>query len=72
MKFESGSSAVPDTDPTSAEQLRLNLEQTPTAVQKTATVVPFVDAETRAVRRDAIERVRNSGIFEPPSSPPPR
>jgi hypothetical protein len=72
VEMESGSSAVPDTDPTSAEQLQLNLEQAPTAVQNTATVVPFVDAQTRAVRRDAIERVRNSGIFEPPNSLPPR
>jgi hypothetical protein len=30
-------------------------------------VRPFVDSQTQAVRRDAIERVRASGIFQLPS-----
>jgi hypothetical protein len=63
---------VPDDDQTPAEQLRLKLEQNPPAVRNAATVVAFVDAETRAVRRDAIDRVKSSGIFEPPASDPLR
>jgi hypothetical protein len=63
---------VPDDEPAPAEQLRLILEQNPPAVRNTASVVTFVDAETRAVRKDAIERVKNSGIFEPPASDPLR
>jgi hypothetical protein len=58
---------MPDDDPAHAEQLRLNLHQPPPPVNKTsATVVTFVDAETRAIRKEAIERVRNGGIFVPP------
>jgi hypothetical protein len=58
------------TDPEApAEQLGLKLEQGPPPVQKSAAVISFIDAGTRAVRKDAIERVKNSGIFEPPDSP---
>lgn len=56
---------MPDLEPP-AEQLRLKLEQASSPAQKTATVVPFLDAVTRAVRRDAIERVKSSGIFDVP------
>ena len=59
---------MPDEDPTPAEQLRFNLEQNRPAARNTATVVTFIDAETRAVRKDAIKRVKTSGIFEPPVS----
>ena len=58
---------MPDDNPVAAEQFRLNLEQKIEVVRSTADVVSFVDAETRAVRKEAIERVRNSGIFVPPS-----
>jgi hypothetical protein len=58
---------VPDPEPPAAgEQLRLKLEQTSPPAEKTATVVTFIDAGTRAVRRDAIERVKSSGIFHVP------
>ncbi len=59
---------MPDPEPP-AEQLGLNLEQTPPPMQKSAAVISFVDAGTRAVRKEAIERVKSSGIFEPPDSP---
>jgi hypothetical protein len=57
---------MPDDDPARAEQLRLNLHQPPPTNEISATVVTFVDAETRAIRKEAIQRVRNGGIFVPP------
>jgi hypothetical protein len=63
---------VPDDDPAPAEQLRFKLEQDPPTVRNTATILTFIDAETRAVRKDAINRVKSSGIFEPPASDPLR
>jgi hypothetical protein len=59
---------VPDDEPAHAEQLRLNLDQKPTPRKTSATVVTLIDAETRAIRKEAIERVRNSGIFVAPDS----
>ena len=58
---------MPDPEPP-AEQLRLNLSESakPTVPQDSPKVVPFVDAGTLAVRREAIERVRARGIFQPP------
>lgn len=59
---------MPDREPPAVpKQLRLKLDQASPSVQKTATVVTFVDAGTREVRRDAIERVKNSGIFRVPN-----
>jgi len=60
---------VPDPE-LPAEQLRLKLDQTsPPPAQNNANVIRFLDAGTRAVRRDAIERVKSSGIFNLPSDP---
>jgi hypothetical protein len=58
---------VPDPEPP-AEQLRLNLSETPKSAssKSAATVVSFVDAGTLAVRREAIERVKARGIFQAP------
>lgn len=47
------------------EQFRLDLDQ-PEVQPTVATIVSFIDAETRALRASAIERVRSSGIFEAP------
>ena len=68
MKSSLGSSAV-STNPESpaAEQLLLELEQA-SSPKCGSSIVRFVDAETRAVRQNAIERVKISGIFELPKS----
>ena len=47
---------------------QLALELPPKPERHSATVVRMLDAETRSIRRDAIERVRNGGIFEPPKT----
>jgi hypothetical protein len=47
--------------------LHLKLEASK-AETKNNVVVRLLDAETRAVRREAIKRVISSGIFPPPKS----
>ena len=63
---------MPDPEPP-PDQLRLNLGKAPKASNPPdrSKVVTFVDAGTLAVRRDAIERVKARGIFEPPVSKKP-
>lgn len=58
---------MPDPEPP-AEQLRLNLGEKPkpAGTNESSKVVSFVDAGTLAVRREAIERVKARGIFQPP------
>jgi hypothetical protein len=64
---------VPDSEqPAAGKQLRLKLEQTPPPAKTTATVITLIDAETRAVRKDAIERVKSRGIFSLPDKGPAR
>ncbi len=47
-------------------QFDLELPQAPKPDHRSASVVRFIDSETRALRQEAIERVRLAGIFEPP------
>jgi hypothetical protein len=57
---------VPDKIQTSpSEQLNLKLESA-SSVDKISHIIKFVDAETKAIREEAISRVVSSGIFEPP------
>jgi hypothetical protein len=46
-------------------QLRLELEVAKSNKAGTV-VVSFVDAATRALRQEALERIKSGGIFEPP------
>jgi hypothetical protein len=48
------------------EQFTLELQETSTSEPTRNTILVFIDAGTRAVRKEAIERVKKSGIFEPP------
>jgi hypothetical protein len=47
-------------------QYRLDLQVKGT-FEQTSTIVSFVDSATRDIRREAIERVKKSGIFQLPS-----
>jgi hypothetical protein len=59
----------------SGEQLSLDFaaktqkDKNAPAVRPPQNVVPFVDATTLAIRRDAVRRVRSSGIFPAPQDP---
>ena len=61
---------MPDPKSPAEEQLRLNLgeiEKSTNSKGAAGTVISFVDAGTLAVRRQAIERVKARGIFQPPN-----
>jgi hypothetical protein len=47
-------------------QYQLELE-VKAAFEKANTVVSFVDTATRDIRREAVERLKKSGIFQLPS-----
>ncbi len=67
-KSNLGFSAVSDNSKeTSVGQLHLKLEASKVETQSSS-VVRLLDAETRAVRKQAIERVISTGIFNPPKS----
>jgi hypothetical protein len=47
-------------------QLRLDLDEVTQSSAPSTVVINFIDAATRALRREALERIKNTGIFEPP------
>jgi hypothetical protein len=55
-------------DPEMSPSGQLNLELESAQSNKFPTVISFVDAATRALRQEATDRIRSSGIFEPPKS----
>jgi hypothetical protein len=53
---------------TSPQQLSLDLKNPTVAAAHDTKVVVFVDATTRSIREQAVERVKASGIFKLPKS----
>jgi hypothetical protein len=61
---ESGDGMPKECEPQDGQyQLNLQVEAT---FQQPNTVVSFVDSATRDIRRDALERLKRSGIFQLP------